>query len=156
MYRNPQSWSQAKPSRVRSRRLQEWDPSLTQSMPNNKEWTCLKGDPKRALLLLVWIFPSSLSCPTCLFTDGSSLAPGKNTSPKTALNPSSGLIDLSPPSQGRLLLMFSYAWKHVCDNFFDNFSFWNTQMTPGLSQGLGNPWTLQGVVTWWVSLSWGH
>lgn len=42
----------------------------------------------------------------CLFPDGSSLAPGKNTSPETALNPSSGLTDPSPPI--RLPLMFSY------------------------------------------------
>lgn len=89
----------------------------------------------------------------CLFTDGSSLAPGKNTSSETALNPNSGLTDPSPPIQRRLLLMHSYVWKHVCDNFFGNLSFWNIQVAPELSQTLGELWTPQGVVIWWVSLS---
>lgn len=157
MWRNPQNRSWAKPSRVSPRGCRNGIPASHRVPPTTSDEHAWKGI--QTGLCSCWCESSPHLCliPLPVFVHWW-LIPGSREEHLTcnSFNPNSGLTDPSPPVQRRFLLMFSYVWKHVCDNFFGNFSFWNTQVTPGLSQGVGEPWRPQGVVIWWDSLSWGH
>lgn len=126
MWRNPQNWSWASQAESGPRGCRNGIPASHRISPTRSDECAWKGI--QTGLCSCWcpcLIPLPVFVPWSLFL----FIPVSREEQLTwdNFNPNSGLIEPPPPIQRKLLLMLSYVWKHVWDNFYGNFSFWNIQ-----------------------------